>query len=113
MQRYGITHNLIHDYKSNRADIFAGLQHRLLQSITDEDIKKAPIGSRVLAAAQIYDKERLERGESTQNLHQIVDVISRIQAQVRGDAVDKSSCQPTNELLITPPTNEIKGLPTK
>ncbi len=68
MQRYGIVNNYVHDYKANRADIFAGLQHILLSSITPDDIQKAPLGSRVLAACQIYDKERLERGQSTGNM---------------------------------------------
>ena len=30
-------------------------------------LKKAPAGSLVLAACQLYDKERLERGQSTAN----------------------------------------------
>lgn len=47
---------------NNRADIFARMQQNILQSIDDADIKKAPFGSRILAACQIYDKERTERG---------------------------------------------------
>jgi len=54
-------------YTDNRPIYFQSLQHRLLSSITDDDIKKTPVGSRVLAAAQIYDKERLETDKSTQN----------------------------------------------
>ena len=61
-QRYHVDQVHIGEFKSHRADIFAGLQHRLLQSVTDTDIKKAPMGSRVLAAAQLYDKEQIERG---------------------------------------------------
>lgn len=49
-------------YINNRADIFAKMQQNILQSIDDADIKKAPFGSRILAACQIYDKERTERG---------------------------------------------------
>ena len=65
LQRYGITKNYVEDYKENRADIFAGLQSRLISSISEQDIQKAPMGSRVLAAAQLYDKERLERGQGS------------------------------------------------
>ena len=65
LQRYGITRNYIEEFKTNRADIFAGLQSRLISSISEQDIQKAPLGSRILAAAQLYDKERLERGQST------------------------------------------------
>ena len=68
LQRYGMAQQEVNDYKTNRADILAGLQHRLISSITDEDIKKTPVGSRILAACQIYDKERLERGQSTANI---------------------------------------------
>lgn len=56
-----------HIFKQTRADVFSELQRKLLVSIDDADIKKAPIGSRILAVAQIYDKERLERNLSTSN----------------------------------------------
>ena len=54
-------------YKNKRPDLFAWMQDKLLSSITDEDIKKTPVGSRVLAMAQLYDKERLETDQSTSN----------------------------------------------
>mgnify|MGYP007100133974 CR=1 FL=1 len=62
LNRYNIMKENVERFKANRSDIFAGMQDRLLHSITDEDIQKAPLGSRVLAACQIYDKERTERG---------------------------------------------------
>ena len=65
LSRYNIEQDQVDGYKRNRADILAGLQHRIISSITDEDIQKAPMGSRVLAAAQLYDKERLERGQGS------------------------------------------------
>jgi len=55
-------------YKKHRADILARLQVRLLGAIDDESIKKMPAASAVLAACQLYDKERLERGQSTSNM---------------------------------------------
>jgi hypothetical protein len=101
MQRYGITNNNVHDYKANRADILAGMQHRLLASITDGDIQKSPLGSRVLAAAQLYDKERLERGQSTDNVNVLVAGLKEMQAARWGRKVDKpvdnSSCQPKDD----------------
>lgn len=78
LKRYGINHNNLQRYKTNRADILAGLQERLLSSITLEDIQKAPLGSRVLAACQIYDKERLELNKSTSNSAIIHDSVERI-----------------------------------
>ena len=68
LQRYGGVLQETEDFKNHRADIFANLQHRLISSITPDDIKKTPTGSRILAVAQLYDKERLERGLSTQNI---------------------------------------------
>jgi hypothetical protein len=65
LQRYGLIDKTTQDFKANRADILAGLQHRLISSITDEDIKKTPVGSRILAAAQLFDKEKAELGQST------------------------------------------------
>ena len=62
-----ITDNLDR-FKNHRADILAFNQQRLLNSITDAEIKKAPLGTKVLATCQLYDKERLERGQSTENV---------------------------------------------
>jgi predicted transcriptional regulator len=62
----------IKTYKKNRADIFAWMQDKLLSSITEEDIKKTPVGSRILGVAQLYDKERLENDQSSANIaHQV------------------------------------------
>jgi hypothetical protein len=79
---YKIVHGEVTRFIENRAQIFAGLQHRLLASITDADIEKAPMGSRVLAAAQIYDKERIERGLSGDDSRPLVLVIRGDNAQV-------------------------------
>jgi len=71
-------------YKNHRADIIAGLQAKILKSIDDEDIKKSPFGSRTLALCQLYDKERLERGKSTDNIlavHAIVAKIDKLEAE--------------------------------
>jgi hypothetical protein len=83
LAKYGIEQQEVEDYKQHRADIFGGLQKRILKSITDEDIKKAPVGSRILAVAQLYDKERLERGQSTENVSLLVGAIQDLQARKR------------------------------
>lgn len=67
-------------FKNHRADILSSLQFKLLSSLTDEDIKKSPLGSRVLASCQLYDKERLERGKSTDNIMQLHVDIAAIKA---------------------------------
>jgi hypothetical protein len=68
LQRYGIDGTELISFKDNKADILSGLQHRIASSVTDEDIKKSPLGSRILAMAQLIDKEQLLRGLATQNL---------------------------------------------
>lgn len=65
----------------HRADILAHTQLRLLSELDDERLKKAPAGSLVLAACQLYDKERLERGMSTQNLASIHADIAALQRE--------------------------------
>jgi hypothetical protein len=68
LQRYGIQQEHLNRYKEHKADIIAGLQHRIASSVTDEDIQKSPFGSRILAMAQLIDKEQLLRGLATSNL---------------------------------------------
>lgn len=85
LKRYGLTNESIQGYKQHRADILSGLQHRLLSSITQQDIEKSPLGSRILAACQIYDKERIELGKSTNNtivLHESVERINALRDKV-------------------------------
>ena len=62
----------IETFKRNRADVFAYHQEKLLNSITQSDIKKAPMRDKIVAAGILYDKERLERDLSTQNVMSIV-----------------------------------------
>ncbi len=90
LKRYGIERQPTEDFINHRADVFAGLQHRILKSITDEDIEKSPLGSRVLAVAQIYDKERLERGQSTDNVNVLVAGLRELQARRRGKIADNA-----------------------
>ena len=55
-------------FKKNRADILSGKQLELIKSLTEEDVKKASPYQKVGMFALLYDKERLERGESTSNV---------------------------------------------
>lgn len=68
LERHGITKANVEDYKASRADLFAGMQDKIIASITDEDLQKASLRDKVIASATLYDKERLERGQSTVNL---------------------------------------------
>lgn len=66
LQRYGINQEALETYKGNRAEVFAGLQERILSSLTPDDLKKTPAIQRITAAGILYDKERLERGQANQ-----------------------------------------------
>lgn len=68
LSAYAIEQQGLEGYKDARAEIFAGLQHRFLVSITNEEIQKMAPRDRVLSAGILYDKERLERGLSTNNI---------------------------------------------
>ena len=73
----------IKSYQENRADILSSYQIKLLQQLDEDRLKKMPAGSAVLAACQLYDKERLERGESTANVSYDAKVISASVAELR------------------------------
>ena len=55
-------------YKNNRADIIAHMQLGILQSVNKAKIKKASLRDSIVSFGILYDKERLERGQSTQIL---------------------------------------------
>jgi len=55
-------------YKNNRADIFANAQLKILTQLDLPRLKKAALRDLVISAGILYDKERLERGLSSQNI---------------------------------------------
>ncbi len=55
-------------FVDNRAVILAGKQEMLLNGLTEAEIKKMPPYTRVTCFGILYDKERLERGQSTANI---------------------------------------------
>ena len=65
LARWGIKQSENEEYKKNRADILAGVGKRILETLTDEDIKKASLNQKVVSYGILYDKERLERDKST------------------------------------------------
>jgi hypothetical protein len=62
LQRYGIDRVEADAYTKHRTQIFSGLQHKILSTITDADIKEATLLQRMTAAGILYDKERIELG---------------------------------------------------
>jgi len=88
MQKYGITQQDTEGYKRGRANVLAGLQHKILSTITDTDIKTASLLQRVTAAGILYDKERLETGKSTGNISLLIGQIEELQ---RGNVTQDDS----------------------
>ena len=54
-------------YKDHRADIFSHVQLQLLSQVDARRLKKINIRDAVISTGILYDKERLERGQSTAN----------------------------------------------
>lgn len=93
-RRYDAACAKIDVFKHHRADLFADLQRRLLTSFTDNDILDASLQARVSALCSLYEKERLERGQSTANVHTIHDDVAAIKA-----AAAPSPASPRTALL--------------
>lgn len=55
-------------FKQHRADIFASKQAQILKSLSQKKIEKATAYQLTGMMGILYDKERLERGQSTQNI---------------------------------------------
>jgi hypothetical protein len=88
-------------YINTRADILAEMQRKLLLQCDTERLKKMPAASAILAACQLYDKERIERGLSNGDQPIMVIIRDRPQpAQVEGKVIDitKSSANQGIEL---------------
>ena len=117
LNRHGIKPKRLESFKQHRADILAAFQQKILKHVDEDRLKKAPAGSLILAACQLYDKERLERGQATQitegrqisgTLRDMVDLVvgrqSGATGQPGGEIVDVLV---DNNDTPNTPTNEI------
>ncbi len=87
LERYGIDHKATESFRKHRAEILAGLQSKILESVDLEDIKEASLLQRVTAAGILYDKERLETGKSTANLGVLIAQIESLQDEIRHEDI--------------------------
>ena len=55
-------------YKRDRANILAELQQTLMRYVTPKKIESASLSQIITCMAILYDKERLERNNSTENV---------------------------------------------
>lgn len=64
----GVLAPTITEFRSQRADVFARLQQILLQHITEKKLKGASLAQIGTLFGIMYDKERLEKNLSTENI---------------------------------------------
>ena len=62
----------LEEYKVNRADILAIKQVDCLNALTGAKLKNASVRDLTIVFGTLYDKERLERGQSTSNVATIL-----------------------------------------
>jgi len=74
-KRYGVNENYLESFKEHRADILAGIQETVASTLTEADIKDASVRDRTILLGTLYDKERLERGQSTSNSHILISAV--------------------------------------
>ena len=102
LKRNGIVPGYLKDYKKHRADILALTQHKLLKSISTDDLKKASLSQKVMGYGILYDKERLELGQSTEN-------IAYAEMVKVNDQIDKDLAAMRKKLGIEPEESAING----
>lgn len=100
----------VEEFRQWRADIFAGLQAKLLAAISgklDDDKELAKLSPYAMTGmmALIYDKERLETGKSSSNVAILSGIINK--SEDSGDsALRKLSVDPNKAKLVNPSNNE-------
>lgn len=70
----------VRQFVRDRADFLAEMQYRILSTIDNEEIKRAPFGTKIVSMGILFDKERLERGQTTE-------IISYDDIRARQDAL--------------------------
>ena len=108
-------------YQDHRANILSHIQLKLLSQVDSPRLKKVNIRDAVISAGILYDKERLERGQSTTNADmKILSVtLQELEAQERelkrslGD-LGVTGVRDDGDCNIPPgeTRNDIKGLKT-
>lgn len=78
---YRASMEAVTDFKAARGNVLADLQRRLLSSVSDLDIQKAPLGTKIVAFCHLYDKERLENDLSTANIANLHDDIAALRKE--------------------------------
>ena len=101
---------LVDDFKKDRGDIFAGVEAKLvsvtediLDSVAKDQILAMPLRDRLkfvkdLASSVtgLYEKERLERGQSTENTMLLIAAIKDARKRIRAEAEEEIKFKANN-----------------
>jgi len=85
VKEFGSNNELVAAYRNNRADILAHDQLTYRSYITPEKLEKASARELELMRCMAYDKERLERGESTENVAVITEAIQDLRRRRKAE----------------------------
>jgi hypothetical protein len=81
-KNYGIDTKKVNNYKKLRADILAETQATIIEHISEVDFSKAGLRDKAIAFGVFFDKERLERNQSTAN-YSLASVVERADKKFR------------------------------
>lgn len=77
LKRHGIDAGEIEDFRQARPAILAAKQRLLLDGITTESVKKMSGRDKLVGFGILFDKERLELGQSTMNISNLHSIAER------------------------------------
>jgi len=118
LRRYNLKKNHIDTFKEHRADIFAGIQDKVLSSISLADIKKASLKDKTILLGTVFDKEQVLTGHGAgQNTIGVMVSIACKVGEKTGErvsqvAVEVRSGQQSGQIIDvnSTPTNNIKEI---
>ena len=76
LKKFNYTPARLKAWKKSKADVLALLQSNIVQSIDEDAIKKANLQQKMWAFGVAFDKERLERGQSTANISMFEHIVA-------------------------------------
>ena len=81
------------NFIKNRAEVFAFIQSRFLNSLDEQAIQDMSPYQRIIAMGILFDKERLERGESSSNVS--ISLSNRLQKALKRRQTKVIDVEPT------------------
>lgn len=91
----------VNDFTTRRADTLAFVQKMCLDSIEPEEIKALKVPQRIWVMGVLYDKERLERNKSTNNIainiKGLTDADKNMLAKMASDYASRAKATATEE----------------